>query len=466
MKTFKGISVWAPFFVALLLFGCGGGGGGGGNDSSSPGQEPSQEPIQEPGQDPVQDPGQGPDTEAPVITLNGDQTMIAEAGRPYSDGGATAEDNIDGSVPVTTSGSVDTSMLGVYELTYTATDAAGNEASVTRQITVADRTGPEIVFTRGANMLVLVGEPFEAPEVIAEDLFEGEVAVNPKESVTVLTDNPGVYRIIYEASDSSGNRSERALTVRVEPPGNVNDPQQLQGCVVEGDGTPVATALVLAEVTNGNGTSRRWVEEDGSFTIPTAKNSEVLLTVRSIDGDISKVLNISTNSDATLQLEDCITLESHIAAATLTWGELPGDLDGKFFGPSSESGDTTFTVFSANPQEAFADSGSVIWLDVDGKTGFGQEVTTITSFPYAGRYSYAVRQYNFRESGNIADSPANVEFSYIDQSGIRQTLQFSPPGGEASLCWAVFELEIDNAGNVVSVEEPAEKWRNASYCDR
>ena len=51
-----------------------------------------------------------------------------EVGDTYEDAGAAATDNVDGSVTVTTSGGVDTSSPGVYVLTYTAKDAAGNSA--------------------------------------------------------------------------------------------------------------------------------------------------------------------------------------------------------------------------------------------------------------------------------------------------------------------------------------------------
>ena len=66
------------------------------------------------------------DTTAPVVTVTGDTSVTVELGSTYSDAGATA----DGGETVTTSGSVDTSTVGTYTITYSATDAAGNETSV------------------------------------------------------------------------------------------------------------------------------------------------------------------------------------------------------------------------------------------------------------------------------------------------------------------------------------------------
>jgi hypothetical protein len=76
------------------------------------------------------------DSVAPVITLNGEATIEVGAGRDYTDEGATATDDVDGDVTVTTSGTVDTATVGSYTLTYSATDAAGNEAAATRTVNI------------------------------------------------------------------------------------------------------------------------------------------------------------------------------------------------------------------------------------------------------------------------------------------------------------------------------------------
>ena len=76
------------------------------------------------------------DTTAPVITLNGVSPMSLTVGDTFTDPGATAFDAIDGSVAVITSGSVDTSIVGTYTITYTATDAALNVATATRTVNV------------------------------------------------------------------------------------------------------------------------------------------------------------------------------------------------------------------------------------------------------------------------------------------------------------------------------------------
>jgi len=77
------------------------------------------------------------DTNAPVIALSGDPTVNLIEGSNYEEAGATATDDVDGEVSVTITGEVDSHTPATYTLTYTATDTAGNQASVTRTVVVS-----------------------------------------------------------------------------------------------------------------------------------------------------------------------------------------------------------------------------------------------------------------------------------------------------------------------------------------
>ncbi|WP_425514150.1 SpaA isopeptide-forming pilin-related protein, partial [Evansella tamaricis] len=79
-------------------------------------------------------------TGKPVITLLGEAEVRITSGENYSDAGATAVDAIGGDITsniVTTGNNFDTSVPGVYGVTYNVQDAAGNSAdAVTRSVTV------------------------------------------------------------------------------------------------------------------------------------------------------------------------------------------------------------------------------------------------------------------------------------------------------------------------------------------
>jgi endonuclease G len=87
------------------------------------------------------------DQTPPVLTLAGVSPMILAPGDPFTDAGATALDAVDGAVSVFTTGSVNTTVAGAYTLTYTATDAAGNSASIQRQVPVVNQNTTARAFT-------------------------------------------------------------------------------------------------------------------------------------------------------------------------------------------------------------------------------------------------------------------------------------------------------------------------------
>jgi endonuclease YncB( thermonuclease family) len=76
------------------------------------------------------------DVTAPVLTVTGDNPLYLPVGATFVEPGVSALDAIDGVVEVQTSGTVDTATRGTYILTYTATDAAGNSGTATRDVIV------------------------------------------------------------------------------------------------------------------------------------------------------------------------------------------------------------------------------------------------------------------------------------------------------------------------------------------
>ena len=78
------------------------------------------------------------DTTAPVITLNGNANISIEKDSNYTELGATALDDVDGSVSVEINGTVDTSVVGNYTITYTAIDKAKNKATLKRYVAVVE----------------------------------------------------------------------------------------------------------------------------------------------------------------------------------------------------------------------------------------------------------------------------------------------------------------------------------------
>lgn len=151
-----------------------------------------------------------PDTTIPVISLNGDANLSVEAGTTFTDPGATANDNIDGDIStgITSSGNVDTSVIGDYTITYNVSDSSSNDAvEVSRTVTVADTIAPVLSLVGNTSISLEVGENYADTGAIATDSFEGDISTRIASTGSVDTTMLGEYILMYNVSDSSGNNA-------------------------------------------------------------------------------------------------------------------------------------------------------------------------------------------------------------------------------------------------------------------
>lgn len=206
------------------------------------------------GSDSAKEPTPVADTTAPTISLTGESALTVEHGTSYAEQGASATDNVDGTVTATPSGTVDTMTLGTYTITYTATDAAGNESTATRTVDVVDTTNPVVTLTGDAAMTIYLGQDFVDPSATALDAVDGSIDVT--RSGTVDSSTLGDYVITYSGTDASGNEHSQTRTVTVAAP-------MLSG-------TAAAGAAIIGTVTVkgalGNQKSQL-IEADGSYEV-------------------------------------------------------------------------------------------------------------------------------------------------------------------------------------------------------
>ena len=210
------------------------------------------------------------DKEAPVFEYNGDKIIVLENGSEYVEPEVTAYDNVEGNVAVTkiitkddeVVESINTTISGKYKVVYTASDSAGNTATLEIIVVVKEaqnNTTPDVPETpekpdqkpetpdvpeekpgtpekpqdkeapifdyAGKTELILEnGEKYEIPEIKANDNIDGEVKVikvirkyDSNEIVESIDTNiAGKYTITYEAVDNSGNKSNLVITVTVK----------------------------------------------------------------------------------------------------------------------------------------------------------------------------------------------------------------------------------------------------------
>jgi hypothetical protein len=186
-----------------------------------------------------------PDMTPPVITLNGTDTIDMVLGGTFTDPGAIAHDNVDGKVPVSVNGTVDTSKAGTYTLTYSATDAAGNQAIKTRMVnvTTAPDTTPPVITLNGADpMNVDQGRTFTDPGATAMDDVDG--IVNITVNGTVDTSKAGTYTLIYSATDAAGNTVTKTRTVHINTVPDMTLPTSPEWINIVDDGKTITYIVV------------------------------------------------------------------------------------------------------------------------------------------------------------------------------------------------------------------------------
>ncbi|MEL1232101.1 MAG: immunoglobulin-like domain-containing protein, partial [Candidatus Neomarinimicrobiota bacterium] len=148
----------------------------------------------------------------PVITVNGSNPATVELGDTYTDAGATANDAFHGSTTVSTSSNVDTTTVGSYTVTYTATDLDNNTSTATRTVNVVDTVAPVLTVAGDNPATVELGDTYTDAGATATDA-SGTIEVVT--TGTVDADTLGEYTLTYTATDASGNSSTDTRVVNV-----------------------------------------------------------------------------------------------------------------------------------------------------------------------------------------------------------------------------------------------------------
>lgn len=174
------------------------------------------------GEEPVEEP-EVEDLDPPTITLLGESTMELTIGDAYVELGATATDNIDGDMTdaIEIFGDINTNKSGQYFVTYSVTDNAGNNATVTRTINISDiedvvdSTEPVITLIGDKSMELQVGDLYEELGATAIDDVDGNLSEAISISSDVNMSKTGKYIINYSVTNSNGNTATISREINV-----------------------------------------------------------------------------------------------------------------------------------------------------------------------------------------------------------------------------------------------------------
>lgn len=157
-----------------------------------------------------------------VITVKGDSTSTVEYGEQWKDPGATAYGTstlftfTHDDLKLHTTGKVDTSKVGTYEITYAA-KYRGVEGKKTRKVTVRDSQPPAITVDGGEQITLPYGLPWQ-DSYSATDNADGDLTAKVQVDGQVNVNAAGSYTLRYQVSDSSGNQGTATRQVTVMQP--------------------------------------------------------------------------------------------------------------------------------------------------------------------------------------------------------------------------------------------------------
>eukprot|EP01137_Pigoraptor_chileana_P015158 Opistho-2@70747 len=204
------------------------------------------------------------DITPPALTVRGSSVERQEQYTAYTDDGASSIDNLDGDITskIVSSGTVDVKVPGEYIISYTISDATGNQATATRKVTIVDidecqqpklsatahkcdewasckntigsytckcdngfvgdgftckDITPPTVELKGASVIVLDQFSAYADEgALAVDNKDGDLTAKITVSGSVDTRTVGEYTLTFSATDATGNTGSIKRSVSVQ----------------------------------------------------------------------------------------------------------------------------------------------------------------------------------------------------------------------------------------------------------
>jgi len=157
-------------------------------------------------------------TDATLPVLRGATDVTIEVGTLFdTKRNVTAMDESDGDLTksILVAGTIDSKKPGLYSLTYSVKDRAGNEAKMIRRVTVKDTIKP--VLSGVTNQSINLNSTFDPKKgVTAKDNIDGDVTKSIQVSGSVNLKKVGTYTLTYKVTDRSGNTTTltRKITVK------------------------------------------------------------------------------------------------------------------------------------------------------------------------------------------------------------------------------------------------------------
>jgi len=218
----------------------------------------------------------------PVINVEDKELTVGDTFDPLEGVTATDEEDgdISGSIEVLNN-EVDTTKVGIYEVTYKVTDSQGASTTKTIYVTVNPKQEVlnEVPVIDASDRVLTEGDAFVLEGVTATDKEDGDISG----SIEVLnnevdTTKVGIYKVTYKVTDSQGASTTKTIYVTVNPKQEVlNEVPVINASdrvLTEGDRFAVLEGVTATDKEDGNLTDKIQVlkntvnkEEAGTYEV-------------------------------------------------------------------------------------------------------------------------------------------------------------------------------------------------------
>ena len=268
---------------------------------------------------------QAKDNIKPDILIVGEKQITIYVGDKYIEPGYTATDNIDGDITanVVVTGSVDTSKIGAYTLTYTIKDSSGNENSTSRVVNVIKKNitttyvGPKVTTTQkpvvktttranvitkpiitligSETIIIYQGNKYKELGYSAKDALGNDITARVNIMNDININKAGSYIVKYTVTDNYGNTTTKIRSVIVK-----EKSIEVQYLTLTPDKISIKKNSQVQIIPNYNsnataGTQITWKSSNTSVAVVnqngliTAKNPGVVtITATSSNGKVAK----------------------------------------------------------------------------------------------------------------------------------------------------------------------------------
>lgn len=353
----------------------------------------------------------------PVIKIIGLPSIDLIVGDSYTDLGATATDVYDGNITanIVTNNTVNTNVVGMYYVTYTATNSLGLVSVIKREISVTatgvrDTIAPVITLVGNSTVSIRQNNTYTDQGATASDNKDGNITSKIIVTSNVNTSVEGTYTVTYNVTDSAGNKATKVT----------------RNVIVTNDTTaPVITLLGTTPIT----VTRSTTYTDAGATATDNRDGNItnkIITVNPVNtaviGTYIVTYNVTDNAgNAATQ----VTRTVNVIAATYTFTNATQT---SYTGPTQALIDTAYagtllagkvTVSSGIQAFSIATTGTYI-IEVWGAEG-GQGGSNSGTGNMGGKGAYMKGQFSLT-SGQVLQI-------LVGQMGLKNTVASATYGG-------------------------------------